>query len=402
MGFLFTSQRYARLAATGIRRNPLRSGLTCLAVALAVGLFLGAMGLHDGYAAALSNSVDRMGYHVLVTAKGCPYETATLVLRGGNIPMYVDESLVEILHADPAYESGTRFLMQGVENGDNNTFTVFIGIDDQFTKLKPWMKLQQGAWFSGPEAAEAILGYNAAEFLRKKTGDTIPVTHYGRTLVVRGVFDRTGSQDDGMIFLPLAFTQKLFERQGKLTGIGVRLNDITKMGPFLDRAFEIPSMQAITVSQFRGTILDLLGTARALMLIGTLVGVIIAALGVFNSVLVSVTERSQELGVLKVLGASPSQVFAVVTVETLLLGLIGGLTGVALAVAVGAVSDGFVGRLLPYAPVPASGHLIAVDAAHAAAGVAGALVVSVMAGMIPALRASLIPAVRSLRGGRAW
>lgn len=400
MPFLLTIQRYARLAVAGLRRNPLRSGLTCLAVALAVGLFLGAMGLHDGYAAALANSVDKMGYHVLVTAKGCPYETATLVLRGGNIPMYVDESLVGILRADPAYENGTRFLMQGVENGDSKTFTVFIGVDDQFLTLKPWMRLQQGAWFSGPEASEAILGYNAAEVLRLKTGDSLPVTRYGKTLSVRGVLDRTGSQDDGMIFLPLAFAQKLFERQGKLTGIGVRLTDVTRMGPFLDRAFEIPSMQAITVSQFRGTILDLLGTARALMLLGTLVGVIIAALGVFNSVLVSVTERRHELGVLKVLGASPGQVFAVVTTETSLLGLLGGLAGVTLATLVGSVSDDFVGRLLPYAPVPASGHLISIDTLHAVEGVMGALIVSVLAGLVPALRASLVPAVQSLRGGR--
>ena len=400
MSLLLQFQRYARLAVAGLRRNPLRTALTCLAVALAVGLFLGAMGLHDGYATALANSVDKMGYHVLVTAKGCPYETATLVLRGGNIPMYVDETLVGTLKDDPAWQSGTRFLMQGMENGDNNTFTVFIGIDDQFQTLKPWMKLQQGSWFTGPESAEAIVGYNVAEVMRLKVGDTIPVTRYGKTLSVRGVFQRSGSQDDGMIFLPLAYAQKLFERQGKLTGIGVRLTDLTKMGPFLDRAFEIPSMQAITVSQFRGTILDLLGTARALMLMGTAVAILIAAMGVFNSVMVSVTERRQELGVMKVLGASPAQVFAVVTAETSLMGLLGGLIGVAMAVGAGAVSDGFVGRLLPYAPVPASGHLISVDAAHAAQGLAGALAVSILAGLIPAVRASFAPAVQSLRGGR--
>ena len=99
-------QQHATLALAGLRANPLRSALTCLAVALAVALFLGALGLHDGYAAALAASVEKMGYQVLVTAKGCPYETATLVLRGGNIPMYVDESLVQTLREDPAWESG--------------------------------------------------------------------------------------------------------------------------------------------------------------------------------------------------------------------------------------------------------------------------------------------------------
>ncbi len=393
------SLQYSKLAVAGILRNPIRTALTCLAVALAVCLFLGALGLHDGYAAALAASVDRMGYHVLITAKGCPYETATLVLRGGNIPMYVDESLVDELRGDPAYESGTCFLMQGVQNGEDGVFTVFMGIDEEFRRLKPWMTLQQGDWFSGPEAAEAIVGYNVAETLRKAPGDSILVTAYGQGLTVRGVFDRSGSQDDGMIFLPLAYAQKLFDRQGKLTGIGVRLTDLTRMGPFLDRAFEIPSMQAITVSQFRGMMLDLLGTARALMLLGTVIAVVIAGLGVFNSVLMSVTERRHELGVLKVLGASPLQVFAVVAAETALVGLLGGVAGAALALAAGLFSDDFVSRLLPFAPTPASGHLVAISSTHALMGIGGALGVAILAGLAPAWRASMLPAVRSLRHG---
>jgi len=397
----FAPHRYFALAVAGARRHPLRASLTCLAIALAAFLFLGALGLHDGYATALESSVEKMGYHVLVTAKGCPYETATLVLRGGDIPMYVDERLVDQLESDPAYDVGTRFLMQGIENGDDGTFTVFLGIDDNFRVLKPWMTLQQGEWFSGPEAAEAILGYNVAETMRLAAGDTLPVTRYGRSLRVRGVFDRSGSQDDGMVYLPLAFSQQLFDRQGKLTGVGVRLNDLNRIGGFLDRAFDIPSMQAITISQFRGTMLDLLGTARALMLLGTLVAVVIAALGVFNSVLVSVTERRQELAVFKVLGASPRQVFAVVAAETALLGLLGGLLGAALTVGVGAVSDRFVMKLLPFAPLPATGHLISISYLQALIGVAGAVAVSLLAGVGPAVSGAIRPAVRSLRGGRA-
>lgn len=388
---------YLRLAVSGLARHPLRGAFACLAVALAVALFLGALGLHDGYASALSDSIERMGYHVLVTAKGCPYETATLVLRGGNIPMYVDESLVADLEADPAYEAGTRFLMQGIEIAQDRPMMVFLGIDDQFSRLKPWMRLQQGRGFSGPEASEAILGYNAAEVLRLKAGDTLELPRFGRTISVIGVFDRSGSQDDGMVFLPLAYAQKLFDRQGKLTGIGVKLTDLSRLGPFLDRAFEIPSMQAITVSQFRGTVLDLLGTARALMLLGTTVAVAIAGLGVFNAVLVSVTERRRELGIFKVLGASAWQVFAVVSLETVLLGAAGGAAGSALAWGTGLVSDDFVMRLLPYAPEPAVGHLVEVRPLHAALGVAGAVAVALLAGLGPALGASARPAVRSLK-----
>src|SRR5262245_57098814 len=232
----------SRLVFAGLTRHLLRSSLTALAVSLAVCLFLASLGLHRGYASSLSASLDRMGYHVLVTAKGCPYETATLVLRGGNIPMYVSESLVDDLQRDPAWQEGTRFLMQGIELEPGRPMAVFLGIDGHFMRLKPWMKLQQGRLFSGPDAVEVVLGYNAAEVLRLKAGDRLRVPRLGVELPVSGVFERSGSQDDGMVFLPLVTAQQLFDRKGKLTGVGVKLNDMSRMGAFLDRAFEIPSM----------------------------------------------------------------------------------------------------------------------------------------------------------------
>ncbi len=391
---------YIRLALASLRRHPLRSLVTCLAVALAVSLFLGALGLHDGFALALARSVDRMGYHVLVSAKGCPYETATLVLRGGNIPMYIDDSLVDTLQADPAWDGGTRFLMQGVEIGAGGPFTVFMGIDDQFQRMKPWMSLQQGGWFSGPDAAEAILGYNVAETLRHSTGDTIELERYGRTLRVIGVFTRSGAQDDGMIFLPVAYAQKMFERQGKLTGVGVRLTDLKHLGGFLDRVFEMPSMQAITVAQFRGTMMELLGSARALLLAASVVAVIIAALGVFNAVLVSMTERRQQLGIFKVLGASPGQLFGLVAIETAAIGAAGGLIGAGLAVTGGALANPLVRQLLPWAPLPAEGTIISVSSGDVMLALGGAVAIALVAGCAPAARASLTPALVSLRGGR--
>jgi putative ABC transport system permease protein len=136
------------------------------------------------------------------------------------------------------------------------------------------------------------------------------------------------------------------------------------------------------------------------MLLGTVAAVAIAGLGVFNAVLVSVTERRRELAVLKVLGASPPQLLALVCVETALLGMAGGVAGGALAWSAGLVSDGFVMRLLPYAPPPAAGHLISVGPWHAAAGAAGAVAVALAAGLGPAWSACRQPAASALRESR--
>ncbi|PYQ11132.1 MAG: hypothetical protein DMH00_09150 [Acidobacteria bacterium] len=92
---------YFRLATSDLRRRPLRTALAILGVALSTTLLLGTVSLHTGYVRALDSTIERMGYQVLVTAKGCPYEAASLVMRGGNVPMYIDETTFDTILEDP-------------------------------------------------------------------------------------------------------------------------------------------------------------------------------------------------------------------------------------------------------------------------------------------------------------
>src|SRR2546422_504353 len=147
-----------RLATSDFRRRPLRVSLAVLGVALSTSLLLGTVSLHQGYVRALDSTIDRMGYQVLVTAKGCPYEAASLAMRGGNVPMYIDETTFDTILEDPDVLEATKLFMQGMEAGDANHLMVFMGVDDRFRNLKPWMSLQRGSWFSGSGSGEAILG----------------------------------------------------------------------------------------------------------------------------------------------------------------------------------------------------------------------------------------------------
>jgi len=137
-----------RLATSDLRRRPLRTSLCILGVALSTTLLLGTVSLHSGYVRALDSTIERMGYQVLVTAKGCPYEAASLVMRGGNVPMYIDETTFDTILDDPDVLEATRLFMQGMEAGEANRLMVFMGVDDRFQSLKPCMTLQRGSWFS--------------------------------------------------------------------------------------------------------------------------------------------------------------------------------------------------------------------------------------------------------------
>jgi len=72
------------LAYKNLKRKRIRSFLTIGGVAIAVAVLVSLLGFNVGYQKALTNDIDRMGYQVLVTAKGCPYEAETLMLKGGG------------------------------------------------------------------------------------------------------------------------------------------------------------------------------------------------------------------------------------------------------------------------------------------------------------------------------
>lgn len=385
---------YFRLATSGLTRRPLRTGLAVAGVALSTALLLATLSLHAGYVRSLDATIDRMGYQVLITAKGCPYEAASLVMRGGNVPMYIDDTTFDGILSDPDVAEATMIFMQGMPAGGEGRLMVFLGVDEAFRRLKPWMTLQRGEWHSGEESAEAILGYNAAVTLGLTVGQTLPVGPAFRPVVIRGVFDRSGTQDDGMIFLPLRFAQKLFDRQGKLTGVGVRLRSLDRVEGFLGRMFEIPSVQALTLTQFRSTVLEFVSASRLLLLLSALVTAVIGGLGVLNAMTMSVSERLREFGVMKAVGASPANLFALTVLETGCLGLCGALAGVASTALGGWGIEALVRRLVPFAP---PGRLLALSPALVAGSFAAALVLAVAAGFYPAARAARVRPAQALR-----
>jgi len=383
-----------RLATSDLRRRPLRTSLCILGVALSTTLLLGTVSLHSGYVRALDSTIERMGYQVLVTAKGCPYEAASLVMRGGNVPMYIDETTFDTILDDPDVLEATRLFMQGMEAGEANRLMVFMGVDDRFQSLKPWMTLQRGSWFSSDTSEQAILGYNAATTLGLNVGDQLAVGPAHRPVTIHGVFDRSGTQDDGMIFLPLSFAQELFDRQGKLTGVGVRLKSLDRVQTFLEKMFNLPSVQAITMTQFRSTVVEFVATSRILLMLSALVASLIGALGVLNAMTMSVSERLREFGLMKAVGASAGDLFGLTLLETGCLGLLGAVLGSLMTTLGGWVLEAALRQVVPFVP---PGRLMAVDAAALGGAVLAALLLAVAAGLYPASRAARVRPATILR-----
>ncbi|MBL7115392.1 MAG: ABC transporter permease [Kiritimatiellae bacterium] len=381
-----------------LRHKRIRTALSVGGVGIAVAVLVSLLGFDAGYQEALQTDIDRMGYQVLVTAKGCPYEAATLMLKGGGGLRYMDQTVYEKIISDKRIDKITPQLVATAFDPERSEgrggITLFMGITSSYRELKPWMKFHSGNWFSSNNAAEVIMGYEVAELEQRSVGDNIFIPGHDNILKVAGIFERTGTQDDGIIFMPLGTTQKIFELPEKITGIGIKLKDLTQLSAFEEDLYNEPAIQVISMAQVKGTIFNLMSSARILANAIATVAVVIAAIGVINTILMSVFERTREIGVMKALGASQGEVFCLIWVETTLVCFIGGVIGSTLAVIGGRLVEYLFKQILPYAP---SGRLIIISPILLLSSLAGTIIIGLLAGLYPAARAAAMRPVEAIR-----
>jgi len=388
------------VALKNLTRKKVRTALTIGGVAIAIAVLVSLWGFDTGYQRSLNNDIDKMGYQILVTAKGCPYEAATLMLQGGGGLRYMDEAVYKKIATDPRVDKITPQLVAtaydpGKQQGRGG-ISLYMGIEKSYFDLKPWSKFKSGKSFSGDDADEAIMGYEVAEYEQRSSGDKIFIPGRNEVLTVTGIFERNGTQDDGIIFLPLKTAQRIFEVPGKLTGIGIKLKDMGELSKFEEDLYNEPGIQIISLAQVKGTILNLVSSAKAMTNSVAMIAVIIAVIGVVNTILMSVFERTSEIGVMKAIGASRLDIFKIIWVETTLICIFGGILGNIIALLGGKTIEYILKQVLPYAP---KGHLVIITLHTLLLSFFGAVVMGLIAGLYPAFRASSMKPIEAIRKG---
>ncbi len=216
-----------KVSYKNLLRKKTRTILTIMGIALSAWVLASLLGFNKGYEISLNRDIDNMGFQLLVTAKGCPYEAATLMLKGGTGLRYMDESISDSIMTHSEVEKVTPMLMQAVfdpNKGESGGITAYLGVDPfTFPGMKSFLEFKQGGWFTNPDAMETVMGFEAAELEQREVGDLLLIAEKELEVKVVGVLKRTGTQDDGTIFLPIRTVQKIFGRNGELTGLGIKV-----------------------------------------------------------------------------------------------------------------------------------------------------------------------------------
>lgn len=386
------------IAYKNLKRKRLRSVLTVFGIALSTWVLVSLFGFNKGYEASLNKDIDNLGFQVLLTAKGCPYEAATLMLQGGKGLRYMPEGIVDSLKTNPQVEELTPMLMQTVfdaNKGEEGGVVGYLGIDPQtYPKMKTYLSFSQGGWFTQNNAMEAVMGYEAAELEQREVGDMILIPEKEVEVKVVGVLKRSGTQDDGTIFLPYKTLQTIFELPGQLTSVGIKVNKNVDLTAYEEELYKIPDVQVVSMAQVKNTISNLVSTARVMVMSIAIIAILIAMVGVINTILMSVLERYQEIGIMKSMGATTAHIFRLIWFETIMLCFAGGVIGSALSAVLGKVTDSVIRYILPYAP---TGSLVKIDLALVLRAIGIIVAIGLFSGIYPALRAARIRPIEAIR-----
>ena len=158
----------------------------------------------------------------------------------------------------------------------------------------------------------------------------------------------------------------------------------------------IPDIQVVTMTQIMGTIMNLAGSERSLLLTVITIALIISAFGIINTLLMSVNERTREFGMMKAIGASGLDIARMVMVETVFITSTGGIIGTLAAIVGSSLIEGFVKGMLPYSP---KGSLVSLSPELVAFALVFSVVLGLLCGLYPAFKSSRLTPMEAIRGG---
>ncbi len=382
------------LLFSGLKQRKLRALATLGGVAVAVAAVFSLLSFQRSYQNGLRDDLDRLGAHLLVAPKGCPYDSASLALHGANWPCYLKSAYYETVAHTPHVAVAAPVLMSALYL-PGGAQAVYCGVLPNMERLKRNWQIN-GRMCVG--TGDLLVGSEMARQSGWKVGSTVALPGLaGRQGTVVGILAPTDGADDLFIYLPLSDAQRVFERPAQLTHILVRLDRPESLDGVVanlrgcDAGLE---MNVVPMSQLFQSIRSLIESTRLLLWCVALTAVFGAGAGLANTVAMAVSERTREIGVLRAIGASHGQVFALIAAETGMLCLAGGVVGIAASLAGAGALDAWLRGSLPFAPHT---MLIQGDAGQIVICLFGAVGVGVVAGLMPALRAAQLSPALALK-----
>jgi putative ABC transport system permease protein len=398
-----------KVAARALGRNKLRTALTMLGIIIGVGAVIVLVSIGQGAQAMVLDQISSMGTNMMYIMPGnINFGGAALGAGAANTLTDDDVNAMErevptIAAASPVVNSSGQLVF-----GNENWFVRIQGTNDKFPEIRTW-KVEQGEFFTDADVRSAsrviVLGKTVAEKLFAGVdpiGETIRVRNLPFRVV--GVLSAKGQsmvgqdQDDTAVMPYTTVQRKLLGQQipsinqAMVSAVSQQATTITQQqitlllrqrhkiaaGEADDFLVRNMTDAAQTFTQLTTIMTLLLGSIAAISLV-------VGGIGIMNIMLVSVTERTREIGIRMAVGARPNYVRLQFLTESLVLSLMGGLIGVLIGGGIAAL----VSKLLGWPTL--------VSALSVLISFAFATIIGIFFGYYPAHKAAALDPIEALR-----
>src|SRR5689334_15573934 len=198
---------YLSLILANLLRRRLRSAITAAGVALAVALAFCLISFQRGYQRGLHAELDRLGAHLLVVPKGCPYDAASIALHGASWPCYLKSAYLNTVRSTPNVSVAAPVFMSAVYDVSTGAQTVYCGIEPDMQDVKRFWRID-GRF--PVHQGELLVGSELAASRKLQVGQEIRLPGLeGLQGRVAGILAPTQGADDLFIYMPLADAQRI-------------------------------------------------------------------------------------------------------------------------------------------------------------------------------------------------
>jgi putative ABC transport system permease protein len=385
-----------RVALDALRANRMRSMLTMLGMVIGVGAVVVLVALGTGTKNTVERQVEGLGSNLLIVVPGqVNFGAAPTLSRMDNSDL---DAIVKVVGDR---ERVTANLASGeiVRAGNASTFATINGVMESTPKVF-LRNIRSGSYFTRTDVDTgrrvAVLGASVAKQLygdRDAVGQQVTVA--GVRFRVVGVFEPLGQSlgidRDNEVHMPITTAQRLFGTS-RVDAFAVKAPDRETIAALSDkllaemqRRHPDTEFSAVTQEQILGVLGDILGILTTVLAAIAGISLLVGGVGVSNIMLVSVRERTREIGLRKAVGARPRDIGMQFLLEAVLLTTVGGVVGIILGITAALVTAALT-------PVPAAVTPWSIALAF---GVSAG--VGIIFGVVPAQRAGRLDPVVALR-----